>query len=503
MARAKIKTAAKRKTKAAVKRKATTKRKATAKRKAIAKSRPVVKRRAAAKPTSPAASKPTATAAPARRRAGSAKGSYRAKVRMYRHGLGDCFLVTLPTDADGKFFILIDCGVILGTPDATALMGKVMADVLATTGGKVDLLLATHEHWDHVSGFAQAKAQFDKLQVDQVWMGWTEDASDSLAKELQGGRARALAALRMSALHMQMAGDADGADEVSALLDFFGAASGPSTHDALEAVRAKAHPKPRYCNPLDPPTTLAGTDVRAYLLGPPRDAKLMKKTLPSSKDPETYGMAFGGLQALLDGGATDVSQAPFSTLFAIPLPVAREMDFFKSRYWGGPEWRRIDAAWLDDAAELALQLDSATNNTSLVLALELGDGDVLLFAADAQVGNWLSWQNLSWTVGGKAVTGPDLLKRTVFYKVGHHGSHNATLRKLGLEMMDKLGLAMIPVDEEMAKKKRWGRMPLPDLVTALTAKTGGAVLRTDDKAVPAAVAGKVDASNPLFYEVTL
>jgi hypothetical protein len=101
------------------------------------------------------------------------------------------------------------------------------------------------------------------------------------------------------------------------------------------------------------------------------------------------------------------------------------------------------------------------------------------------------------------VTGPDLLKRTVFYKVGHHGSHNATLGKLGLEVMDKLGLAMIPVDEAMAKKKRWGRMPLPALLEALTHKTGGAVLRSDDKAVPAAVTGKVDASNPLYYEVTL
>src|SRR6266699_2202355 len=68
-------------------------------------------------------------------------------------------------------------------------------------------------------------------------------------------------------------------------------------------------------------------------------------------------------------------------------------------------------------------LDSMTNNTSLVLAIELADGDVLLFAADAQVGNWLSWQDLKWTVGTSPVTGPDLLKRTIFYKVGHHGSH--------------------------------------------------------------------------------
>ena len=116
------------------------------------------------------------------------------------------------------------------------------------------------------------------------------------------------------------------------------------------------------------------------------------------------------------------------------------MPFFQTRYWGedsdaspvalAPEkdqsWRRIDADWLS-GSQLALHLDSATNNTSLALAIELADGEVLLFPADAQVGNWLSWQTLSWQLpDNSTVTGPDLLNRTIFYKAGHHGSHNAT-----------------------------------------------------------------------------
>ncbi len=152
-------------------------------------------------------------------------------------------------------------------------------------------------------------------------------------------------------------------------------------------------------------------------------------------------------------------------------------------YWGpgdeAPAWRSVDDAWLDSSSELALALDGATNNTSLVLAIELAGGDVLLFAGDAQVGNWESWQDLSWTVDGKSVTGPDLLKRSIFYKVGHHGSHNATLKKDGLELMTNLHIAAIPVDHEMAVKKHWGRMPLPELVTALGTKTGGKVVRID------------------------
>src|SRR5206468_2612149 len=120
-----------------------------------------------------------------------------------------------------------------------------------------------------------------------------------------------------------------------------------------------------------------------------------------------------------------------------------------------------DDDWLSASSELALQLDSDTNNTSLALAIELiGSGKVLLFPGDAQVGNWLSWHDLSWPREGAGdaaprVTATDLLNRTVLYKVGHHASHNATLREKGLMLMTSPALvAMIPVNHPMALKKR-------------------------------------------------
>jgi hypothetical protein len=161
------------------------------------------------------------------------------------------------------------------------------------------------------------------------------------------------------------------------------------------------------------------------------------------------------------------------------------VEFLRYHYYNPSDadlgWRRIDQDWMDAASELALQLDSATNNTSLVLAIEvISSGKVLLFAADAQVGNWLSWQTLKWTLpNGVRVTGPDLLKRTIFYKVGHHGSHNATLREKGLELMPHGLVAFIPVDHEMAAKKHWGQMPLPGLMMALKERAR-AIVRVDD-----------------------
>jgi len=82
---------------------------------------------------------------------------------MYRQGLGDCFLVSLPRTSGGgrPFYLMIDCGVVLGTADPNTIMTSVMEDIVKTTGGAIDLLFATHEHWDHLSGFIQAKASFD------------------------------------------------------------------------------------------------------------------------------------------------------------------------------------------------------------------------------------------------------------------------------------------------------------------------------------------------------
>jgi hypothetical protein len=70
----------------------------------------------------------------------------------------------------------------------------------------------------------------------------------------------------------------------------------------------------------------------------------------------------------------------------------------------------------------------------------------------------------------------------VFYKVGHHGSHNATLREHGLERMRSSELvAVVPTNEAWAwtsRAKGW-RMPYLPLYQRLVERTGGRVLQTD------------------------
>jgi beta-lactamase superfamily II metal-dependent hydrolase len=433
----------------------------------------------------------------------------RPTIRVYRQGLGDCILVRLPMENGSDFSIMIDCGVAVATQDAAKTMTRVMDDIVATTGvrNKVDVLAVTHEHWDHVSGFQQAQASFNGLAVGEVWLAWTEDDTDELAKKLKKDHSDAFAALSRSAAVRAMSGDSVGADDLLQVAGLLGAA-GEKTKAALDIAKAKAGAgKPRYLLPTDPPIEINGTGARVYALGPPHDETAIRNFNPSKKDPQTYELALDGSGLLgagvftaLGGGAKDIR--PFADSASIPMELASAMPFFQHHYLGTPgdasEWRRIDGDWLGGTDEFALMLQSATNNTSLVLAIELANGDIMLFAGDAQVGNWLSWQTLSWSLpDGRTVTGPDLLARTVFYKVGHHGSHNATLRQRGLEEMKRLRTAVIPVDEVVAKKMRWGAMPLTSLVEALDAQTSKQTFRTD-RDTPNGVVGLV--STDLYFE---
>jgi hypothetical protein len=162
-----------------------------------------------------------------------------------------------------------------------------------------------------------------------------------------------------------------------------------------------------------------------------------------------------------------------------------ELDELKRTTWDAEPWRQIEHDWTAAVEALALNLDSHTNNTCLVIAFELEDeGRVLLFPGDAQIGNWLSWQDCKWslgeTTGSRTVTGPELLARTSLYKVGHHGSHNGTLRDLGLEQMtsDEL-VAFLPTHKAQAELNRWHEMPFKPLVQRLGERSGGRVVQSD------------------------
>jgi Metallo-beta-lactamase superfamily len=423
------------------------------------------------------------------------------RVRMYRQGLGDCFLLTFP-GRERESHVLIDFGVLLGTPGAKQTMQKTARQIVEATGGRLDVLVATHEHWDHVSGFMQAEEVLgrDKLAVGEVWLAWTEKPGDPLAMEMDKRRARALK--RIVTATRKLAGATDfgaqrTAERLNGMLEFWGglsAAERRTTRSALEWVRKRTEPDPpEYLEPGMDPFLVPGTEeIRVYVLGPPRNPKRLKKSDPSKKTSEVYELAgeadvdfgsFAALDSMADGSAP--GGQPFEEWFRIDDSEAKGRQFFHEHYgFENDDWRRIEHDWLGITGRLALQLDSDTNNTSLVLAFELGKpglGRVLLFPGDAQVGNWLSWHEMpAWKVNEngriRTVTATDLLSRTVLYKVGHHGSHNATLREQGLEIMRSDELAvMLPVHRVMAKQMDWD-MPFAPLLARLQELSKGRIL---------------------------
>jgi hypothetical protein len=418
----------------------------------------------------------------------------RIRVRMHRQGLGDCFLLSYWAGENDPTHLLIDCGVLKGTPESERRMTEVAESVHEATNGRLDILVATHEHWDHVSGFLQAEAIFETIEVGEVWLAWTEDPQDELANELRLKKAKRLQGI-VAAAKLADAESTPAARRTSrqldALLSFHGdlsATATKTTAKALEWVKNR-DAQVRYLHPgeqlFDLPS-LPG--IRVYVLGPPHDRRLIKRSDPSTRNPEVYELAAAGAshdgflaasEALAQGDVPDAQ--PFDPFFRVEEADTADQPLLKRYEGAGARWRRIDHDWLGYAGELALQLDSDTNNTSLVLAFELSsEGSVLLFPGDAQVGNWLSWEALEWKVKEAAetrtVTSTDLLGRTVLYKVGHHASHNATLREKGLELMTSGDLtAMIPVNRETAAKMDW-LMPFPALLRRLVEKTNGRVI---------------------------
>jgi len=438
------------------------------------------------------------------------------RIRMYRQGLGDCFLITF-THPGGLYHMLIDCGVLRGTEKAQEEMRKVVTNIAETTHSRLDLVVATHEHWDHLSGFLQARDLWDTIDVKEVWLAWTEDAdpSNTFARQLRESRKQKVANLCGLVDDSQSGLDDSTRQGLTAILDFFGDPPGldskMTTHAALEYITAKPNGNVKYHTPGQKIEQLPGVPgVNIYVLGPPTDQKLLFKDQPSAKHSEIYELngamtlaerfftAVDGTEAAEQACEDGASCFPFHKKYRVELADAQNDRFCIANYFGkdtSMAWRKIDGDWLDAANELALALDSDTNNTSLALAIELVDsGKVLLFPGDAQVGNWLSWQNLMWSAKDKdgqprEVTARALLNQTVFYKVGHHGSHNATLSELGLELMSRDLVAMIPVNKAMAQrqgpkdadgKPRGWNMPFPSLLSRLKKKTRGRVIQLDD-----------------------
>jgi hypothetical protein len=427
----------------------------------------------------------------------------KVRIRTYRHGLGDCHLLSFIKPDGKRFQILIDCGVVSRTPNPKPIMTQVAQDIARETGGVLDALIATHQHTDHLSGFKQADAEFANMKVKRLWLAWTEDPQNPDGKKIQQQLVKKLNAVRVAASKL----DAQDAAGINGVLDFFGAAAGDasSTQAILDALQKRQDAEITYHNPGDSFILPEVPNVRVYVLGPPDNANALKHVDPSKRKREAYEIPeiasdlLGLVEALEpdDGEQASELSYPFEKWYRNPARGMKRDKFFKTHYLKrNTSWRKIDNDWLQCAETLALALNDFTNNTSLALAFEFIDsGEVLLFPGDAQVGSWITWADLNFNVLGpnnetRVVQVADLFPNIVFYKGSHHASYNGTLtgyeQAVGLEEMTHRDLVcFVPVDRAMSKKMGWDRtLPWAPLLNRLKEKTRGRLVLTDHAEVP-------------------
>jgi hypothetical protein len=330
-------------------------------------------------------------------------------VRLFDVGLGDCIYCRIPkAHKDGRdFHILIDCG----TLSPTDLLKKAMETLkpsLPLINGKrhIDLLVVTHEHKDHMAGFGIKI--WRSFSFGAIWMSAAMDPKHpqaKKAKKLHSFAARAMA----QAVRLKLALGPHLSELANALA---------LNEDAMKNLREtlpKANKiKPTYVHAASTKKDLAlplkGASIN--VLGPERDIDYYYLGDPG--DPELRSSSQSALN-LIDVGLPSVNDA-VPDLASVPIPTNIDPGDF----------RRLRSRMLSAALAFADLDGKVCNNTSVVLLIEW-KGKRLLFVGDAEWDgryNEGTKANCAWNVMWNK---REKLKGSLaFYKIGHHGSTNAT-----------------------------------------------------------------------------
>lgn len=373
------------------------------------------------------------------------------RIRMYRVGFGDCFLLSIPTasgqNRDRQQHILVDCGV--HSKGDIGTMEKVVDNIDEVTDKKLAVIIATHAHQDHISGFGKFGDMFSKFKVGQVWLPWTWDESNKKALKVQKLQATLTSQLYQ---HFEALG-MDANQNAMFALENLSLSGNKHAIELLKSGFGDDEAKVRYLKAGDilksEDTSIPALSVR--ILGPPESEEFLAQMNPPS------GQSY---LRLVEGKAeaANVIQ-PFVQRWKVDPKKLTDIRLDRDEE---KELQNLANMPLDD---LAFTLDQARNNESLV-TLFIFRNQHLLFAGDAQYGNWRWWLENEQS--------DDILSKINFFKIAHHGSHNATPKKALEGMSDGEFAAMVST-----QSKPWDVIPRDPLMARLNEKTRKHIVRSD------------------------
>ena len=393
------------------------------------------------------------------------------RVRMYNVGFGDAFLLIVP-DKERPRKILIDCGVHMSGTNKKLklkdLVGRIVEDVSEEDGvPRIDVVIATHRHRDHVHGFREPV--WDKVQVGEVWMPWTEHPTDPRAREIrniQGKLAEQLdkALKRKTDDPLKFGLSAAKLRETKDLKEFVSnslpnAEAMRMLHEGFSVFPGRKKVGRRFLPPEKRAEHSFETDllpgVVVHVLGPSRDEAIIR-----DMDPPKGKSYLRMVESLPAEGAE------------LLLPFREQWVIEDAAHYNQThglltekELAKVKNAGEGTEFGVAVKLEDAVNGTSLMLMFEIGKS-FLLFPGDAQWGTWEAAKNdPEWR---------RLLEKTNFYKVGHHGSHNATPIEFVEEILKEDFWGMVSL-QPIKKFKEIPRQPLMDALR----KKPGKVVRMD------------------------
>jgi hypothetical protein len=326
-------------------------------------------------------------------------------IRMFNVGLGDCIYCCIPkAHKDGRdFHVLIDCGTLSGTSFLSTAI-ETLKPMLPKIDGKrrIDLLVVTHEHKDHMAGFGMKL--WDDFSFGAIWMSAAMDPKHPEAEKAKKLHSFAAAAMA-EALRLNLALGPELLELAEAV------ALNENAMKTLRETLPKASKiKPTYVHADSTKADLALplTGATISVLGPERDIDFYY--LGDTGDPSLRS-ALG----FIESGLPPVSAVvPESAALEAP----KNLD--------PADFRQLRSRMLSTALAFANLDGKVCNNTSVVLLLEW-KGKRLLFVGDAEwdggfkkgKGNG-SW-NVMWNLHKDELEGS-----LAFLKIGHHGSVNAT-----------------------------------------------------------------------------